>query len=78
MGASILSFWTGKESLWATPWLIGDPRTEGMDAVAAQKISPEELYARTGIQKQIFNTIYQFLALQKEAPDRLAKGRSGC
>lgn len=50
-----------------------DPRTEGMDAVAAQKISPEELYARTGIQKQIFNTIYQFLALQKEAPDHLAK-----
>ena len=35
-----------------------EQRTEGMDELVYQKISPEELYGRTGIQKQIFNTIY--------------------
>lgn len=50
-----------------------DSRTAGMDSTAAALISPEELYARTGIQKQIFNTIYQFLALKKERPELLAQ-----
>jgi len=48
-----------------------DGRTEGMDDVVSEVISPEELYARTGIQKQIFNTIYQFTALKKEHPEQL-------
>ena len=30
-----------------------DSRTEGMDEVVSRYLSPEELYARTGIQKQI-------------------------
>lgn len=39
-----------------------DHRTDGMDA-EVEKILPEtELYAKTGIQKQIFNTIYQLMA----------------
>ena len=50
-----------------------DSRTAGMDEAAARLIPPEELYARTGIQKQIFNTIYQFLALKKEHPELLAR-----
>ena len=50
-----------------------DSRTAGMDSTAAALILPEELYARTGIQKQIFNTIYQFLALKKERPELLAQ-----
>ena len=32
-------------------------------------ISEEELYRRTGIQKQIFNTIYQFMAVKKKTPE---------
>lgn len=43
-----------------------DGRTEGMDALLREKISEEELYRRTGIQKQPFNTIYQLLALQRQ------------
>ncbi len=40
-----------------------DKRTEGMDDKVYEIISPEELYGRTGIQKQIFNTIYQLMAV---------------
>ncbi|MBQ4552154.1 MAG: rhamnulokinase [Clostridia bacterium] len=42
-----------------------DQRTQGMDAVLQKYITEEELYARTGLQKQPFNTVYQLLALQK-------------
>lgn len=48
-----------------------DHRTEGMDAEVYRCISPERLYARTGIQKQIFNTIYQLMAVKKEMPEAL-------
>ncbi len=39
-----------------------DSRIVGMDQKVYKKISEEDLYARTGIQKQIFNTIYQLRA----------------
>lgn len=42
-----------------------------MFEVADAIMSPEELYRRTGIQRQPFNTIYQFLALQRENPEQL-------
>lgn len=48
-----------------------DERTQGMFEVADAIMSPEELYRRTGIQRQPFNTIYQFLALQRENPEQL-------
>lgn len=38
-----------------------DSRTAGMDAETEKIISPVELYKRTGIQKQIFNTVYQLM-----------------
>lgn len=50
-----------------------DKRTAGMDAVAEQKLSFEEHYSRTGIQKQSYNTVYQLLALKKEDPQLLEK-----
>ena len=53
-----------------------DSRTEGMDKVVDQIISPQALYERTGIQKQLFNTIYQLMALKQESPDQLEKARS--
>ncbi len=46
-----------------------DHRTEGMDAEVSQVIRPEALYQRTGIQKQIFNTIYQLMAVKKQTPE---------
>ena len=48
-----------------------DHRTEAMDEVVNQYISTEELYYRTGIQKQVYNTIYQLMAVLKVHPDYL-------
>lgn len=50
-----------------------DSRTEGMDRIVEAVISPEELYRKTGIQKQSFNTIYQLTALKREAPEQLVR-----
>lgn len=46
-----------------------DRRTAGMDEKVYEIISPEDLYARTGIQKQIFNTIYQLMAVKENHPE---------
>lgn len=48
-----------------------DSRTEGMDAVVSQCISEEELYAKTGTQKQMYNTIYQLMSIRQENPELL-------
>ncbi|MCI8745568.1 MAG: rhamnulokinase, partial [Lachnospiraceae bacterium] len=50
-----------------------DKRTEGMDHKVYEIISPEELYGRTGIQKQIFNTIYQLMAVKEQQPELMEK-----
>lgn len=39
-----------------------DARTEGMPARLDAAISPEALYARTGIARQSYNTVYQLMA----------------
>ena len=48
-----------------------DSRTDGMDELVYKIISPEELYARTGIQKQMFNTVYQLMAVKQQNPEHL-------
>lgn len=53
-----------------------DHRTEGMDAEITSMISESDLYARTGIQKQIFNTIYQLCAVKLQDPASLQSARS--
>ena len=53
-----------------------DNRTAGMDTEVYKLIPEKELYARTGIQKQNFNTIYQFMAVKKQDPDTFAKAES--
>ena len=53
-----------------------DSRAEGMDKLVEAVIPPEELYARTGIQKQSFNTVYQLIALKREHPDQLERAES--
>lgn len=50
-----------------------DDRTAGMDAEVYKLIPEEELYGRTGIQKQIFNTVYQLMALKQKQPEYLEK-----
>ena len=53
-----------------------DDRTKGMDEKVYEVISPEALYERTGIQKQIFNTIYQLMAMKEEQPEALSGAES--
>jgi len=52
-----------------------DKRTDGMYDEVAGCISDEDLYAKTGIQKLVFNTIYQLMALKKQSPDILEKAQ---
>ncbi len=49
-----------------------DERTKDMDQKVYELIAEKELYGRTGIQKQIFNTIYQLMALKTGSPEALA------
>lgn len=53
-----------------------DGRTKGMDEEVYKKIPEDELYARTGIQKAIFNTIYQLMALKAKKPEQLEKAET--
>ncbi len=48
-----------------------DHRTDGMDEEVYKIISEKELYRRTGIQKQIYNTIYQLMAIKRQQPEDL-------
>ncbi len=50
-----------------------DKRTEGMDEEVYKVIPEERLYERTGIQKQIFNSIYQLEAVKVQNPEILEK-----
>ena len=52
-----------------------DARTEGMDKVVEETISWADLYSRVGIQKAVFNSIYQFAALKGEHPEQLAAAK---
>lgn len=47
-----------------------DGRTTGADEIFYKSMTEAELYSRTGIQKQIFNTVYQLTALSKEHPEQ--------
>ena len=50
-----------------------DKRTDGMIQEVEKLIPEAELYARTGIQKLVFNTIYQLMAVKHSTPDMLEK-----
>lgn len=53
-----------------------DERTKGMDEKVYEIISQEALYHRTGIQKQIFNTIYQLMAVKEIDLDSLKRAET--
>ena len=53
-----------------------DGRTAGMDEAVYQIIPQDALYARTGIQKAIFNTIYQLMAAKVQEPETLERSQS--
>lgn len=53
-----------------------DKRTDGMDEEVYKIIEEKQLYGRTGIQKQIFNTIYQLMAVKTKEPGLLERAES--
>ena len=53
-----------------------DHRTEGMDEKVYEVISQEDLYARTGIQKAIYNTIFQLMAVKQKHPEYLEQAET--
>lgn len=53
-----------------------DRRTEGMDVLVSEVIPLEKLYARTGIQKAAYNTIYQLMAVKQTSPEQLSNAKT--
>ena len=53
-----------------------DGRTKNADKLVDKVLPAVELYARTGIQKQLFNTIYQLMALKEEHPEQLEQAQT--
>lgn len=53
-----------------------DSRTKGMDEKVHSIVAEESLYKKTGIQKQIFNTIYQLMAVKEKHPEYLQNAKS--
>jgi rhamnulokinase len=53
-----------------------DKRTNGMDNLVYKDIPEEELYRRTGIQKQIFNSIYQLMAIKTQNSQYMSEAQS--
>ena len=50
-----------------------DDRTKEMDTEVYKLIDEKELYHRTGIQKAMYNTIYQLMAVKNNHPEQLSK-----
>lgn len=59
--------------LLGNPYHYRDVRTEGMFEEAFKLMPKEEIFSRTGIAFQKFNTLYQLLSMQVNHPDTLQK-----
>ena len=53
-----------------------DHRTDGMDDKVYELVPEKEVYARTGIAKQMFNTIFQLMASKTYEPETLEKAKT--
>ncbi len=53
-----------------------DSRTNGMDEEVYKIISEKDLYSRNGIQKMMFNTVYQLMAAKMQEPETLEAAES--
>lgn len=65
-----------KDEVLGNTYGYRDSRTIGMDEKVYKVISEKELYGRTGIQKQIFNTIYQLMAVKTNEAELLDKAKT--
>ena len=53
-----------------------DKRTDGMDKEVYKIIPERELYERTGIEKMMFNTIFQLMAEKKFSPEYMEQAKA--
>ena len=53
-----------------------DQRTQGTDEIVEKCIPFAELYKKTGVQKQIYNTIYQLTAIKRDRPEALDRAKT--
>src|SRR4030042_3300061 len=53
-----------------------DSRTKGIDTKVSEIIDESTLYQRTGIQKKLFNSIYQLMAIKASRPEIVESARS--
>ncbi|MCR5477709.1 MAG: rhamnulokinase [Lachnospiraceae bacterium] len=66
----------GSDKLIGNAYGYRDPRTEGIPEQVYVRISEAQLYRRTGIQKQSFNTVFQLTALREQEPEALQQART--
>ena len=66
----------GKDQVLGDTIGYRDHRTEGMDEKLYKLIPEKELYGRNGIQKAIFNSIYQLYSIKEEHPEILAEAKT--
>lgn len=66
----------GEDRVLGQSYAYRDHRTEAADGEVYKEVSPEELYRRTGIQKQPFNTIYQLMACKLQEPENLERAEA--
>lgn len=66
----------GQDQVIGDTYGYRDGRTGGCDEEVYRRIREPELYARTGIQKQSFNTIYQLMADKLKRPEVLCRART--
>ena len=62
--------------LLGNPYHYRDRRTEGIPQYVDQRISPERLYAQTGMQRLPFNTLYQLVSMQQRNDPQLAAAQT--
>ena len=53
-----------------------DSRTAGMQEAVNRILPADELFRRTGVAYQPFNTLYQLAAIQKETPELIGKAKT--
>lgn len=53
-----------------------DNRTDHMDEEVYKIIPEAELYARTGIEKQMFNSVFQLMAVKQTQPEYMEKAKT--
>jgi rhamnulokinase len=62
--------------LLGMPYHYRDPRTNGMFEAATERMPREEIFRRTGLAFQPFNTLFQLLAMKLLKPDVLDRART--